>query len=185
MATDTLKTPSITNFDASAVVLPYAGMGAQGYRLCVNDHVASTAGATAGSTYRMCRIPTNAKIKQVLLTAASTGTTGAYDIDIAHSDSTTDGTPVALQGNVVGIPSSDNKLFGAALSSTTALKNSDITFSGTFTTAHQNLELWNVLVGLGTTAFSADPGGFFDILLKTTTANASAGDLAVEVEYVC
>lgn len=183
MATDTLKTPSITNLDSPSPI--QAGMGGGGYMITVNDHIASTSAATAGSTYRMCRIPTNAKVKRVLLSAASSGTVGAYDVDIAHSDSTTDGTPAALQGNIVGIPSTDNKLFGAALSATTALKNSDITFSGTFTTAHQNLELWNVLVGLGTTAFSSDPGGFFDILLKTTTAGTTGGDLAVEVDYVC
>ncbi len=183
MATDTLKTPSITNLDSPSPI--QAGMGGQGYLLSVNDHIASTSAATAGSTYRMCRIPTNAKVKKVLLTTPSSGTVGAYDVDIAHSDSTTDGTPVALQGNIVGIPSSDNKLFGAALTTTTGVKNSDITFSGTFTTAHQNLELWNVLVGLGTTAFSADPGGFFDILLKTTTAGTTGQDISIEVQFVC
>ncbi|WP_316176258.1 hypothetical protein [Bradyrhizobium sp. SZCCHNRI1073] len=183
MATEALKTTSITNMDSPTAV--QAGMGGQGYMLTVNDHVASTAGVTTGSTYRMCRIPTNAKVKRVLFSCAAHATTGSFDVDVAHSDSTTDGTPAPLQGTIPQISAADNKLFGAALSATTALKNSDITFSGTFTTTHQNMELWNVLVALGTTSFSADPGGFFDILLKSTATDVTGGDLAIEVDYVC
>lgn len=184
MATEALKSTSITNLDTPAPV--QAGMGGQGYMLCANDRAISTAGVTSGSTYRLCRIPTNAKVKRVLFTAAAHGATGTFDIDVAHSDSTTDGTPAALQGNIVQISSADNKLFGAAVSAVSALNNSDVTFSGTFTTQHQNMELWNVLVSLGATTFSSDPGGFFDIVLKTAGAtDTNGGVLAIEVDYVC
>ena len=185
MATENLKAPAITNLDASPVVQPQAGMGGQGYMLTVNDHVASTAGVTSGSTYKLARIPTNAKIKRVLLTTAAHGGTAAFDVDIAHSDSTTDGTPQALQGNIVQIAAADNKLFGAGQTAGAVQKNIDITFAGTFTTAFQNLELWNALVTLGASTFSADPGGFFDVVLKSTATDTSGGDLSVEVDYVC
>src|SRR5262249_50063942 len=131
----------------------------------VNGHVAATTNATVGSTYRLCRFPTNAKVKQVLLTNAAMTTSTAVDIDVAYSDSTNDGTPAALAGSVVQITAgtSDNKLFGSATSLTAAQKNQDQTFANNFTTDHQNIPLWQVLVNLGATAFVNDPGGFFDI----------------------
>lgn len=182
MATEALKSTSITNFDTPQTNT--TGAGADGRVRCVNDVATSTAGVTSGSTYRLCRFPTNAKVKKVLLTCDAQGATGAIDIDIAHSDSTTDGTPASLQGTIPQISSADNKLFGSAVTITSAQKNTDITFQNTFTAAHQNLPLWNVLTTLGVTSFSADPGGFFDILVKSTATLANGGKIAVEVDYV-
>jgi hypothetical protein len=185
MATEALKSTSITNMDASPPVFAQAGMGGQGYMLTAGDRAISTAGVTVGSTYRLARIPTNAKVKRVLFTAANHGAATAFDIDVAHSDSITDGTPPNLQGNIVQISSADNKLFGSAVSAVAANNNTDVTFTGTFTTQFQNMELWNVLVTLGATTFSSDPGGFFDILLKSTATDTNGGNLGIEVDYVC
>ncbi len=184
MATEALKSTPITNLDASPVVNPNSGQGAPGVLRSVNGHVASTAGVTTGSTYRLCRIPTNACIKQVLLTAAAEGATGAIDIDVAFSDSTTDGTPASLQGTIPQVSAADNKLFGSGVAITSAVKNQDQTFANSFTTDHQNIPLWSVLNSLGTLGWTSDPGGFFDILLKTTATMANGGDVAVEVRYV-
>jgi hypothetical protein len=185
MATEALKSTSITNQDASPIVANTIGEGAPGLMRCANDRVASTAAVTIGSTYRTVRIPTNAKVKRVLLSCAAHGGATAFDVDVAFSDSTTDGTQPSLQGGIVQITGPvDNKLFGSALTAVSALKNSDITFSGTFTTTHQNQPLWQVLVNLGATQFTADPGGFFDIVLKSTATDTSGGDLAIEVDYV-
>src|SRR5882757_6470140 len=101
MATEALKSLSITTADGPPPLPIQGGMGGQGYMLTANDRVVSTAGVTVGSTYKTVRIPTNAKIKRVLFTAAAHGATGTFDIDVAHSDSTTDGTPINLQGNIV------------------------------------------------------------------------------------
>ena len=136
------------------------------------------------STYKMVRIPTNSKVKRVLFSCAAHGGSAAFDIDVAHSDSTTDGTPSALQGNIIQLSAADNKLFGAAVSAVSQLKHSDVTFSNTFTSAHKNLPLWQVLVNLGATTFSADPGGFFDIVLKSTATDTSGGNLEIEVDFV-
>jgi len=184
MATEALKSTPITNLDASPVTANTEGEGASGRLRAITDTVTATAGVTTGSTYRLCRIPTTAKVKRVLLSCAAEGATGAADINVAHSDSTTDGTPASLQGTIPQIAAADNKLFGAAVVLTSALKNSDTTFANTFTPAHQNLPLWQVLVNLGVTTFAADPGGFFDILLKTTATMANGGFVAVEVDYV-
>jgi len=79
----------------------------------------------------------------------------------------------------------DNKLFVAAQSLTATQKQLDITFNNIFTAAHQNLPLWQVLVNLGATQFVADPGGFFDIVMKLTTAlTVTAGIISLECDFV-
>jgi hypothetical protein len=184
MATESLKSVPITNLDASPPVLNNSGQGAAGSLRSVNGHVAATTGVTAPSTYRLCRIPTNACIKQVLLTNGALSTSAAADIDVAFSDSTTDGTPTSLQGTIPQISAADNKLFGSAVSLVSAGKNTDVTFSGVFTPDHQNIPLWQVLNALGSLGFTGDPGGNFDILVKTTTTVTAGGDIAIEVRYV-
>lgn len=183
MATEALKTASITNLDASPVTPNTTGEGGPGPLREINDNVTTTAGVTIGSTYKMVRIPTNAKIKKVLWTAAAHGGAAAFDIDIGYSDSTSDGTQASLTG-IVQISAADNKLFGAGLTAVSALKHSDVTFSGTFTSAHKNLPLYQVLINLGTADFTADPKGFFDIVLKSTATDTSGGNLEIQVEYV-
>ncbi len=182
MATEALKSTPITNMDAGT--LQTSGQGAPGVLRSVNGHVAATTSVTSGSTYRLCRFPTNACVKQVLLTNAALSTSTAVDIDVAFSDSTTDGTPASLQGTIPQVSSADNKLFGAAVAVSSAQKNQDQTFANTFTTDHQNIPMWQVLNALGTLGWTSDPGGFFDILLKTTATVTAGGDLAVEVRYV-
>lgn len=184
MATENLKSTSITNLDAQPIVENTAGEGATGYITSSHDTVASTAGMLAGSTYKMCRFPTNAKIRRVIFSCVAHGGAATFDIDVAHSDSTTDGTPASLQGNIVQLAAADNKLFGAAATAVAAQSHVDVTLSNTFLVTHENIPLWQVLVNLGATTFSADPGGFFDIVLKTVGTDTNGGALSVEVQYV-
>lgn len=183
MAGHQLKSPSITNLDAVPQVANTIGEGAVGSLMCVSDSVSPVSGDDTTSTYRLCRIPTNAKVKELLISSAI-ATAGSGDIDIAFSDSTVDGTNQSLAGGVVQLAGPvDNKLFGSAQSLVLAGARTDFTFKGTFTPAHQNLPLWQVLVNLGATQFSADPGGFFDIFVKITTAITTGGVLSAEVYY--
>jgi hypothetical protein len=186
MAVVTTKSLSITNLDAFPIVANTSGEGSPGKLTCNNDTLTAVVGDSIGSIYKVVRIPTNAKVKRVLLTYPTASTAGATDIDVAFSDSTVDGTQASLAGGIVQITGPvDNKLFGSATVLTAALKNSDITFANTFTPVHQNLPLWQVLVNLGATQFTADPGGFFDIVGKLTTAlTVAAGQFAIEVDYV-
>lgn len=186
MAVVTTKSTSITNLDAFPIVTNTAGESAPAFMKVVNDNVTAVVGDSIASIYRLVRIPSVAKVKRVLLTYPTASTAGATDIDVAFSDSTVDGTQQSLAGGIVQITGPvDNKLFGSAQALTAALKNSDITFANTFTVAHQNLPLWQVLVNLGATQFTSDPGGFFDIVAKLTTAlTVTAGAFAIEVDYV-
>lgn len=187
MAGHNLKSASITNLDASPVVANTIGEGAPGFEMIINDFVLPVSADDTTSTYRLCRFPTNAKVKslQIYSTIASAG---SGDVDVAFSDSTTDGTPPAFSGlanPVVQITGPvDNKLFGAAQSLVLAGVGTDFTFKGTFTPQYQNMPMWAVLVALGATQFTADPGGFFDIYVKITTTITTGGILAAKLSYV-
>lgn len=184
MAGHQLTSASITNLDAVPVVANTIGEGAPGMLRQVSDYVSPVSGDDTTSTYRLCRIPTTAKIKSVKI-YSTIASAGSGDIDIAFSDSTSDGTQAALAGGVVQITGPvDNKLFGAAQSLVLAGVNTDFTFKGTFTPAMQNQPIWKALVGLGATQFTADPGGFFDIFVKITTGITTGGLLSAEVNFV-
>lgn len=210
MAED-LKSNVVTNLDSTPSVVPTAGEGAQG-EMKVQDDVVSIVAPTQWSTYRLCRIPTNAKIKHVWayisgIDSKSTAT-ATFDFNVAFSDDTTDGTQVALQGT---IPSSrrdgtsaafvastgyattyassgtGNRLFGTvagrALGTVNAL---EITYNGLFTPANSLDNLWNVLGFTNSLGVAQDPGGFFDIFVVISAAvgTAAVGTIAAKVEYV-
>jgi hypothetical protein len=187
MAVVTTKSLSIVNADATPIVATSIGEGAPGFLKEVNDSITAVAADSIASIYRFVRIPTNAKVKRVLLSSVSI-TVAAADLDVAFSDSTTDGTQLAfssLANPVVQVTGPvDNKLFGSAQTLAGPLTNVDKTFTGTFLFIHQNLPLWQVLVNLGCTQFTADPGGYFDIVAKLTAAVTVGGTASVEVDYV-
>ena len=107
MATDALKSQSITNLDAVPSVPNTAAQGAPGRSVQVDDYVTCTVTGlqSVGSYYRLVRIPTNAVIKSVVIAGAAldskpTSPTLALDFSLAFSDDATvgDGTPTFLQG---------------------------------------------------------------------------------------
>lgn len=183
MAGHNLKSTSITNLDASPVTAMAVGEGAPGHIRISNDSVTPVSADDTTSTYRLCRFPTTAKIKAVYIMSAI-ATAGSGDIDVAFSDSTNDGTQQSLTGIVQVTGPVDNKLFGAAQSLVLSSVRTDFTFKGTFVPSHQNLPIWQVLVNLGATQFTADPGGFFDLYVKITTTITTGGVLSGEVWYV-
>jgi hypothetical protein len=190
MGTSLLKSLQVTNLDASPVVPMTIGEGAPGFITVINGSVSPVSADDTNSRYRMLRFPTNAKVKDLKLWSTIL-TAGAADIDIAFSDSTTDGTPSALQGGIVQITGPvDNKLFGAAktlfVASATFPLITTVTdpFQGTFTAPMMDIPMWQNLVTLGATQFSADPGGFFDIFVRVTTAITTGGILIGKMEYV-
>lgn len=185
MAGHQLASASITNLDAVPVVANTIGEGAPGFIRQVSDFVLPVSGDDTTSTYRLCRFPTTAKLKSVKI-YSTIASAGSGDIDIAFSDSTSDGTQAALAGGVVQLAGPvDNKIFGAAQSLVLAGVNTDFTFKNTaWTPAMANMPIWKALVALGATQFTADPGGYFDIFVKITTAVTTGGILAAEVNFV-
>jgi hypothetical protein len=187
----TTFSPSITGLNASPIVVSAMGEGAAGMDKIANDQVTAVSGDSIGSIYKFCRIPTNAKLKRLFYASAVQGG-GAADIDIAYSDSKTDGTPQNFI-NLTGFPivqfsgPADNKVFGAAQSLVQTLATNEfieVTFKNTFTPLMQNQPLWQALVSLGTVNFTTDPGGFFDIVMKLTTGVTTGGVISMLAQYV-
>ncbi len=189
MGTHNLKSPSIINLDASPIVMNTIGEGAPGKEIVITDYVTTVSADDTSSTYRLVRFPTNAKVKSLVIYSAI-ASAGSADINVAYSDSLTDGTPAALSqltNPVVIIPSANNKLFGAAKSLVATIAAGPIVsnaFFGTFTPAMQNLPMWQNLVNLGTTQFTSDPGGYFDIMISITTTITTGGVVSCELRYV-
>src|SRR5712691_9014394 len=96
MAVVITKSASIIGWDSTPLVEPATGEGAPGHLRAVNDSLSGVVGDSIGSVYRFCRIPTNAKIKKVVWNLFTGSTAGAMDVDVAFSDSLTDGTPPSL-----------------------------------------------------------------------------------------
>jgi len=215
---ENLKSTPVTNNDASPIVTSTAGEGIPGVRRVVSDNVDPTASTAQYSTYRLARFPTTARVKKVQLYTsgieAQTTAHASIDLNVAFSDSTTDGTPVSYIG---AIPSNKkngeaytfvsgtgystaysstgtgNKLFGAALSQGTAgaVNSADVTFANTtaaegFFPVDKDKPMWSVLGFTNARGVGDDPGGKFDILAVISGAltTAAAGVIGVEVDFV-
>ena len=208
MAADVGKSLSIQGLDATPYVPQSSGQGAPDIQQVQDDIVAATATGlgTAKSSYRLCRIPTNAKIKSVLLAtdvALDTGTHAlVFDINIAFSDSTIDGTQASLQGLIpttanTGVTTtlaayaSPNLLFGTVNNASAAnpLARTDVTFGGSRTnyplTTLTLQPLWNLFGFVDGRSNPMDPGGYFDLFLvnSTVAGTGAAGNIYGRIEY--
>lgn len=164
MAVENLKSASITNADATPPVLNDAGILAGRMERSIGTKQAS-ASASIGSTYRLCRVPSNAFVSQVLLSCDAFDTTGAADVGLYD-----------INGGAVV----DADFFGSAVVLTSALKNSDVTFeSGVYGVEKVEQRVWEVL------GLSADPHKEYDVALTLTAANGAgnAADVTLEVRY--
>jgi len=160
MAVEALKGSVITNADATPPVLSNARI-AHGSLLQATGTVVASASASIGSTYRLCRVPSNAVVSEVLLSCTAFDTTGAADIGVYQT--------AANGGAVVSAA-----LFGSAVVLTTALIHSDVTHeSGTYTVADVEKPLWQAL------GLSADPGIEYDIAATLTAANGAGATPSV------
>jgi hypothetical protein len=182
MTADTLKSLSITNLDASPIVANTSPNGAKYDDQRYSDYVTPTTGGLADttSTYKLVRVPTNCYLKSVVFIAdaaldSNGSPTLAFDVGVYYSDSTTDGTPVALQGTVVSNNAiADNVLFGAAATLTVRMD------AGKWTSANRQKRLWDAL------GLSSDPGGKFDIVatVEATAATAVSKAFTAEVTAI-
>lgn len=130
--------------------------------------ITSAADDSANSIGRFCSVPSNARISQVLISAADATTAGAINVGVYQ---TTDN-----GGAVV-----DADLFASALDlSGGPYNNLDITFeSGEYTYAESELMLWQVL------GLTADPQRDYDIAYTiSTTFNGGPTAIRLAVRYV-
>lgn len=176
MAVENLKATSITALDTVPVTTQTAGSGGAGPLMECGDFVTTSASASATSTYKLARVPSNAKIKQVLFESEAQGA-GATDISVYYSSSTADGTAPAVQGIIV--PSTGAGFFATAIALTTAVAQSLQTNESTsYNLSKRNQPLWQAL------GLTSDPGGFFDIVAVLSNAVTGNARMGLRVQYV-
>lgn len=176
MTTEALKSTPITNLDSSPFIQNTIGEGAPGFLREVEATLTITTGKTSGSTYRMVRLPPNAKVKSVEAWCDVAVTTATFDIGIYYSDATNDGTTNANQGLVIN---ADH--FGSAVALAAVVTPTEYTFEATTYIGADTLkELWNTTAS----GLTANPGGMIDVVLTNTSTNSGAAVVNVRVRYV-
>ncbi len=174
-----LKSTAITNLDASPSVRPTAGQaGGLSAKYVVTDVVGPTTdAATTGGILRCCRIPSNAIVKRVQICQKAATTTANFDIGLDYSDASLDGT---TPGNfVAGTPLNDD-MFAAAVDTHALTGWTDETFANA---DYLPTDTVNPIWKAAGTGLTADPGGFFDIILTNRATISGAATLVVAVEY--
>lgn len=167
MTVDALKSEAITNAIATPRVLTDAHLAGGILRESVGSITAPTAAAEATSKYFFCRVPSNARISQVLWSSPDFTTAGAVNVGIWQTPEN--------GGAVV-----DADLFAAALALQSGpYQNLDITYQSTeYTVAESEKMLWEVL-GLTT-----DPKRDYDVVAQVSTAFDGGKPMCLKVRYV-
>lgn len=215
MAAEQIKSQSITNLDATPIVPNTASQGAAGRHAIVDDFVACAATPlqSTKSIYRILRIPTHAipKSLYIMTTVALDSGTHAlvFDLNIAWSDSTKDGTPNGLLPASAGeavIPTTAND--GSTTTTVAAYSAPNIMFgtinNGSASVAYTSGELisngnqtnypvsvitqqplWQTLGFVDGRGNPQDPGGYFDLLayISTAAGTGAAGKLYARMAY--
>lgn len=174
MAVEHVKATPVSNLDATPVVPNTVGQGAPGNLREVSGFVTVPASASIDSTLRLVRVPTTAKVKQVILSSAAQAD-GNVDIGVYYP--TTGRTAVAdLAANAI-----DQDFFATAVALDSAIVGTDVTFEAGagYLRSEINTPLWQAL------GLTADPGGFFDIAFTVQEAITTGAALAaLSVRYV-
>lgn len=218
MTIENITSTFIGVLNSQPISMLTAGEGAPAVLRRLTDTVQPTASGlgSIGSTYRLCRFPTSAKVKRVILDLGGVDTnvaaTAKFDVNVAFSDSLFDGTSpaftpnnglteatalciptTALTGAVTSITaySAPNLIFGqvTASNSGVAKNNQDVTWNGSLAGwAYNgiNLPMWDFLGFVNSQGSAQDPAGYFDILLRLTTAAATpaSAPINVQVDFV-
>ena len=166
MAVQHLDSTTITLMEATPRTPVDGALQGGGLRVA-KGVVTPAADDTANSTYRFCRIPSNAIVHQVLINAADATTAGAVNIGLWDTES---------NGDAVV----DADLFASALDlSGGPYNNSDQTFeSGEYTLAESETRIWEVL------GLSEDSHKEYDVVAQvSTTFNGGPTAIQLTVYY--
>lgn len=173
MATEAVKSAAVTSLDASPPVRPTSGGdGGAGILHFVDAKATFADTKTAGSTYAMVRLPSNAIVKRLWSCIENAVTT--FTVDIGVNYSTGLDVPADLRGDVI-----DADLFGSAVALASIVVPTQYTMESTQLSVSEMFKpLWEA-AGL-----SADPRCTLDIVLTNTATNDTTSDVYVAVEYV-
>ncbi len=172
MAVDHVKSASVTALDTVPLAHITAGEGQPGYAQVVSDYVTAVASSSADATYRVLRVPTNAKMKSLIFASEAQGA-GKFDVGVYR--------PVSAEYPDLAANAVDQDFFATVIDCASAVLPTEIiNESGTNTMAKRNMPLWEAL------GLSSDPRGFFDIVLtvKTTAVTTGTGKVDLTATFV-
>jgi hypothetical protein len=172
--TSHLKATALTNLDAQPILEPNPGAGGEGLLRHVDGFVTTVANDATGTTYQLCRVPSNAVVKRIQFASAAQGA-GAVELGWYYSTSLHDGTAASNQ-NSSGAPKAISAAFVAAefsIASAVALAGATDggALNATGNTAYNLYQepLWQML------ALATDPGGKFDFVATVNTTAITTG----------
>ena len=207
MTVENLDSNFITQQLTQPLLYETAGEGVAGIYREVSDSIAVTAAgmASIGSSYRLCRFPTYARVKSVIVDLGnvdSGAATATFDVNVAFSDSPYDGTQTGFQSRIpttaltgatttIATYSAPNIIFGTVTAANNGTKyNNQQIWAGSLTNwfpGGRDLPLWDFLGFTNAiSGYAQDPSGFFDILLYVSTAanTGHAASIGVRVGFV-
>lgn len=176
MATFNIKSTVLTNRDATPKVLTDALVAGGEISEC--EGYAATGGAADGSGtfYRLCQVPSNARMSGLILQASAFGSGAAIDVGVYWPTNIPVGAGLSAANASAVI---NTQLFASALGMSAATAVTDIiNSSGNNTIAKQEQCLWQA-AGL-----SSDPGIMLDIVAGVQTALAASGFIGLKARYV-
>jgi hypothetical protein len=160
MALVALKSTAVTNQDLGVAANSWEATG--GVRSSVGLVTANN-NDNIGSTYRLTRIPSNARLSVASLFTAAI-TTGAGDVGLYRT---------AADGGAVV----DADFFIAAQSIATASAGINVIGGNLLSPANRNKRVWEAL------GLAADPGTYYDVAITLTAATTGAGAVGIEVQW--
>ena len=165
MATENLLSTYITGRDASPTV-PICASIQGGLVRAAYGYVTAGASKDAASTYRLCSVPSNARVKSVKLQSGAQGVGCTAGVGVYYSTEK-------------GSAAIDATFFASAVDVAAAVAETEVkTESGTYTVAKQEQELWQAL------GITADPMCYLDIVITLAAATVAGSTFAINVEFV-
>lgn len=163
MAVANTKATLITNADATPPVLSNPALNG---RVCQTVGTVETLAADdAASVYRLCRVPSNARISSILLASDAISGANASDVGVYQT--------AANGGDVV-----DADFFATDVDISSATAFTEVLLEATATDiAKAEMPLWQLL------GLSADPVRQYDIAVTVNDVTA-AGTISMKVNYV-
>jgi hypothetical protein len=176
MTTYNIKSTVISNRDATPKVFTDALV--DGGRLCATEGYVQTFGSAdgAGSIYRMCPVPSGARVEGVKLQAQAMGSGAAINVGVYYPTYIPIGAGLSSSNASAVI---NTTLFVSALGMSAATAITDVTnSSGNNTIQNQELPLWSAC------GLASDPMMDLDICVEVSTAIAAQAYIGLKVSYV-
>jgi hypothetical protein len=179
MAVDHVKSAAITSLDGATppVAAVTGGQGQGNYLKEVSGYATAVASSSADATYQLVRLPSAAKVKEIIFESAAQ-TAGKFDLGVYYATDGRSG-PSKVTA-LLAAAAIDQDLFAVEIDCAAAVAPTDVTNeSGSYTIDKRIQPLWQA-AGL-----SSDPGGYIDIVatVKTTAVTTGTGRFGISVRY--